>query len=202
MSNILIHPGSGIIEFITGVQTTALSNNFNSGILATRMSYDGLGGINISSYASLTGTNGTSGLDRLTIDGTKGRLFSVTDALSGSLMSVNDIAGLPILEVFDNNSIVIGQFNKNDFVLSGNSLGIGMLPQTGTYKLNISGDTNINGTLYISGNRVLTGSAGSVDLSSYATNANLALTGSNLSGAISTVTSNLFNTRTTSRRNR
>ena len=35
-------------------------------------------------------------------------LFAVTDAMSGSLFSVNDISGLPILEVFSDNRILLG----------------------------------------------------------------------------------------------
>jgi hypothetical protein len=44
------------------------------------------------------------------VDGNVGELFSVTDNLTGSLMSVNDISGLPILEVFDNNTILMGDY--------------------------------------------------------------------------------------------
>ena len=44
------------------------------------------------------------------VDGNVGELFSVTDSLTGSLMSVNDISGLPILEVFDNNTILMGDY--------------------------------------------------------------------------------------------
>ena len=191
MPNILITPSSGILEFSSGVAGgTSLSSNFGSGAGAVRLAYDGLGGINLTSYANFTGINGISGLDRFAVDGSQGRLFSVTDVLSGSLMSVNDIAGLPILEVFDTNTVVIGQFNRNDFILSGNSIGIGTVPQTGIYKLLVSGDTNIAGALYVSGNRVLTG----VDLSSYATITNLASTGSTLATNLVSTGSTLSST--------
>ena len=43
-----------------------------------------------------------------TVQGSSGELFSVTDSLTGSLFSVNDISGLPILEVYDNNEVLIG----------------------------------------------------------------------------------------------
>jgi len=45
-----------------------------------------------------------------TIQGSSGELFSVTDSLVGSLFSVNDISGLPILEVFDNDTILMGNY--------------------------------------------------------------------------------------------
>jgi hypothetical protein len=45
-----------------------------------------------------------------TVQGSQGELFSVTDSLSGSLFSVNDISGLPILEVFSDNTILMGDY--------------------------------------------------------------------------------------------
>jgi len=45
-----------------------------------------------------------------TVQGSQGELFSVTDSLTGSLFSVNDISGLPILEVFSDNTTLIGDY--------------------------------------------------------------------------------------------
>jgi hypothetical protein len=45
-----------------------------------------------------------------TVQGSQGELFSVTDSLSGSLFSVNDISGLPILEVFSDNTTLVGNY--------------------------------------------------------------------------------------------
>jgi len=140
MPNILINPNSGIIEFnVDRAGVSSFSANFTGGAFANRMSYDNYGGLNLTSYVS-----NITGLDRFTIDGSNGRLFSVTDNLSGSLFSVNDIAGLPIIEAFDDNTVVMGAFNRNDFVLSGNCLGLGKVPNTGSAKL------DINGNLYVS----------------------------------------------------
>jgi len=147
MPNILINPNSGLIEFTTGAAGGSSFNaNFTGGAFATRLSYDNFGGININSYVS-----GISGLDRFSIDGANGRLFSVTDNLSGSLFSVNDIAGLPIIEAFDDNTVIMGAYNRNDFVLTGNSLGLGGLPNTGTTKLYVSGNVAISGNLNVTG---------------------------------------------------
>ena len=45
-----------------------------------------------------------------TVQGSSGELFSITDSLVGSLFSVNDISGLPILEVFDNDTVHMGNY--------------------------------------------------------------------------------------------
>ena len=45
-----------------------------------------------------------------TVQGSQGELFSITDSLTGSLFSVNDISGLPILEVFSDNTTLIGDY--------------------------------------------------------------------------------------------
>ena len=143
MSNILIHPNSGLIEFTTGAAGGSTFNtNFTGGAFVNRMSYDNYGGLNLTSYVS-----NITGVDRFTVDGANGRLFSVTDNLSGSLFSVNDIAGLPIIEAFDDNTVIMGAFNRNDFVLTGNSLGLGGIPNTGTTKLFVSGNVNVSGNV-------------------------------------------------------
>jgi hypothetical protein len=79
------------------------------------------------SLRAFTGTSGTisgSGQNILTVvgsgnsttaplfsvQGSNGELFSVTDSLTGSLFSVNDISGLPIIEVFSDNTILMGNY--------------------------------------------------------------------------------------------
>ncbi len=57
-------------------------------------------------------TAGTTASTVFKVDGNAGELFSVTDSLQGSLMSVNDISGLPILEVFDDNTVLIGDYQS------------------------------------------------------------------------------------------
>lgn len=168
MPNILINPNSGIIEFTTGTAgESSFNTNFTGGANAVRFGYDNFGGLNITNYST-----GVSGIDRFSVDGANGRLFSVTDNLSGSLFSVNDIAGLPIIEAFDDNTVIMGAFNRNDFVLTGNALGLGGLPNTGTTKLYVSGNMLLSGTLttnqrpFVNGTGVLlSGEAAQVDLS-------------------------------------
>ena len=174
MPNILINPNSGILEFNTGI---AGSSAFDTNLSGLRMTYNNFGAINLLSY----NTNPSSGVDRFTIDGTNGRLFSVTDNLSGSLFSVNDIAGLPIIEAFDDNTVIMGAFNRNDFVLSGNSLGLGAVPNTGTTKLYVGGNLLVSGNIFISGNQVFTG------IGPFATTSNLFATGSTLDNKINSL---------------
>ena len=46
----------------------------------------------------------------MSIQGSQGELFSITDSLSGSLFSVSNISGLPILEVFSDNTTLVGDY--------------------------------------------------------------------------------------------
>lgn len=85
--------------------------------------------------------------------GTTGSLFSIADSVTGSLMSVNDASGLPILEVFDTDKVVMGQYNQNTLVVNGTQVGIG----TGspTNKLTIAG-VNSNGITLTGSNATIT----------------------------------------------
>lgn len=142
MPNIFVHPNSGIIEFSTdSAGGSSFIPNFTGGVFATRLNYDNYAGLNIRSYVF-----NPTGLERFSIDGQNGRLFSVTDSLSGSLFSVNDIAGLPVIEAFDDNTVIMGEFNRRDFIITGNSVGIGAIPNTGTQKLFVSGNLAVSGT--------------------------------------------------------
>jgi hypothetical protein len=55
-----------------------------------------------------SGNSTTSPL--FTVQGSSGELFSINDSLVGSLFSVNDISGLPILEVFSDNTTLMGSY--------------------------------------------------------------------------------------------
>jgi hypothetical protein len=74
--------------------TTRISGSFNTA----------------SSGSILTVIGSGSAQPIFTVQGSQGELFSITDSLSGSLFSVNDISGLPILEVFSDNTTLIGNY--------------------------------------------------------------------------------------------
>lgn len=142
MANIIIQPSSGILDFSTGVAgpNLALTSNL-SGTL--RFQYDNQGGINLSSHAT--------GKNRFSIEGSGGQIFSVTDELDSSLFRVNDINGLPFVEIFNDDTAIIGSYGQNTIVISGDSVGIGRAPSTGIFKLHVSGNANVEGELKTSG---------------------------------------------------
>jgi len=74
--------------------TTRLSGSFNTAASGSILTVIGSG----------------SAQPIFTVQGSQGELFSVTDSLSGSLFSVNDISGLPIMEVFSDNTILMGDY--------------------------------------------------------------------------------------------
>jgi hypothetical protein len=88
-----------------GIGTTAPTHKLHvSG--STRIT----GEANTSISSSLTVYGSGSAQPVFTVQGSQGELFSITDSLSGSLFSVNDISGLPILEVFSDNTTLIGNY--------------------------------------------------------------------------------------------
>jgi len=89
------------------------------------------GSANISAPAT-----GTSGSLLFSVNGISGQLFSIVDSLSGSLFSVNDISGLPILEVFDTNTVLLGSYASPSLNTTVKTTGV-----TGTtdiYSINAS----------------------------------------------------------------
>jgi len=58
------------------------------------------------------------------VNGPSGQLFSVVDGLSGSLFSVNTISGVPVIEVFSDNTIRLGQYSNPPLVITGSEIRI------------------------------------------------------------------------------
>jgi hypothetical protein len=101
---------------------------FNSGLTASTTTINGnltvTGNTNVRAFTGTTGYISGSGQNILTVigsgnsttsplftvQGSSGELFSVNDSLVGSLFSVNDISGLPILEVFSDNTTLMGSY--------------------------------------------------------------------------------------------
>jgi hypothetical protein len=128
MANVIIHPASGILEFNTSADGSATLNGLTG---AARIQYKNTGELNITALSQ-------GDLGRFSIDGSGGRLFFVTDSFSGSLFSVNDKAGIPVLEVFDNDRVVAGQYNSFALGVSGVNVGIGT--QSPATKLDVRGN--------------------------------------------------------------
>jgi hypothetical protein len=85
--------------------TLSVTGNTNvKAITGTSATLSGSG----SSILTVIGSGTTTPI--FTVQGSSGELFSVTDSLTGSLFSVNDISGLPIVEVFSDNTILMGNY--------------------------------------------------------------------------------------------
>ena len=103
--------------------------------------------VNTTSSVSSLNVGGTTNV--LTVQGTttegnmfdvygpSGQLFSVVDGLSGSLFSVNTISGVPVMEVFSDNSIRMGQYSNPPLVITGATASI-----SGSLNVN-SGNINV-----------------------------------------------------------
>jgi len=63
-------------------------------------------GIGVTEPSSKLHVYGTSSVFK--VEGLSGELMNVDDSINGSLFSVNDISGLPVMEVYDNGSVLIG----------------------------------------------------------------------------------------------
>ena len=131
MSNILIVPLSAKITFDSNEAGSSIVNPLSAGT-SMELLYNGEGGVTFTSRSSAS--------DRFDIEGQNGSLLSVTDILTGSIFTVNDVSGLPLIEVNsgDVDTIRLGQFNTNTFLLSGQNIILSSLPvspadlQTGT----------------------------------------------------------------------
>ncbi len=94
-----------VVSGNVGIGRTATSSLDIAG--TTRLS----GSFNTATSGSILTVIGSGSAQPIfTVQGSQGELFSVTDSLSGSLFSVNDISGLPIMEVFSDNTIVMGNY--------------------------------------------------------------------------------------------
>lgn len=140
MPNILIQPASGAIYFdnaAPGSSTPSFA----------------------SSFVYLSGSDGTLFVvessskvnsEVFRIMGNSGNLFSIIDSLTGQLFSVNKIGGLPVLEVFDSDTVRAGTYLSNTFVVSGTQVSLGGIPVTINsipQKLTVYGNSTFTGTL-------------------------------------------------------
>jgi hypothetical protein len=90
---------------ITLTQSAGSQQSVNISTM-TGLTISGLG----QNILTVVGSGSTSSSPIFRVQGSSGELFSVTDSLVGSLFSVNDISGLPILEVFSDNTTLMGSY--------------------------------------------------------------------------------------------
>jgi hypothetical protein len=163
---------------------------------------------NTASGSSLTVYGSGSALPVFTVQGSQGELFSITDSLSGSLFSVNDISGLPILEVFSDNTTLIGNYLDPMLITTAKitqtnsgSFTVYSLPtasyDTAFFEYSVRSGSNARaGTIMAiqSGSSVNFtettttdfGNTSAVSFGVFITGSNMALTGSSTSGAWTT----------------
>jgi hypothetical protein len=79
---------------------------FTGGVSANTLTASGTG----QNILTVIGSGNSTTSPIFSVVGSQGELFSVTDSLTGSLFSVNDISGLPIVEVFSDNTILMGSY--------------------------------------------------------------------------------------------
>ena len=99
---------SGVRTFTGGV---TVSNNFSVTGSAKLIGFTAsMGYISGTGSDVLTLRSTGTGSTIFRVQGNSGELFSIVDGLTGSLFSVNDISGLPILEVFSDETILMGDY--------------------------------------------------------------------------------------------
>jgi hypothetical protein len=160
---------------------------------------------NTASGSSLTVYGSGSAQPVFTVQGSQGELFSITDSLSGSLFSVNDISGLPILEVFSDNTTLLGNYQDPMLITTAKvvqtnsgSFTMYSLPtasyDTAFFEYSVRSGSNARaGTIMAiqSGSAVNFtettttdfGSTSAISFTVVVTGSNMALTGSSTSGA-------------------
>jgi hypothetical protein len=163
----------------------------------------GAGNTSISSSLVVYGSGSAQPV--FTVQGSQGELFSVTDSLSGSLFSVNDISGLPIMEVFSDNTTLMGSYQDPMLITTtkvtqtnSGSFTVYSLPtasyDTAFFEYSIRSGSNARaGTIMamqlgstVNFTETTTtdfGSTSAVSFTVIVTGSNMALTGSSTSGA-------------------
>jgi hypothetical protein len=97
-----------LFNTVTGLTVNGdLSVTGNTSVVALTGASAFLSGT-VQNVLTVIGSGTTSPI--FTVQGSSGELFSVNDSLIGSLFSVNNISGLPILEVFDDDTILMGSY--------------------------------------------------------------------------------------------
>lgn len=95
---------TGTLIVPTIINTNITSTNITGGTITGGKTYLSATG------DTLTVVGTTSGSTIFRVQGTSGELFSINDNIQDSLYSINNISGLPVLEVFSNDTILMGNY--------------------------------------------------------------------------------------------
>ena len=107
--DVLLNTTSGNVGIGTTTPTAKLQVSGTT-LLQTFTGTTGLISAATQNVLTIVGSGNTTSSPIFTVQGSSGELFSVSDSLTGSLFSVNDISGLPILEVFSDNTTLMGSY--------------------------------------------------------------------------------------------
>lgn len=115
-----------------------------------------------------------SGSTVVDVKGSKGQIFSIDDTLSDSLFSVNDFSGIPILEVFNDDTVKIGTYNNQGLIVNEDKVEIGN-------KLTVKGEISSSGSLYLENgeNKYITTNAFAPDFGGFGARLETGISGSN-----------------------
>jgi hypothetical protein len=95
--------------------------------------------ITLRAYPTSSGT--------LSFEGSAGQLFSITNSLTGTIFSVNDVSGIPSIEVLDDGTVKIAEYNGA--VTIGGTSGTGAITlgrSTVSQTVNISNGATASGS--------------------------------------------------------
>jgi hypothetical protein len=204
ISGVAVLPAS----YATSVNLASTGSTLTNNITSLSGLFTGYTGNLDSTFASDTQLANTGSTLDLKINSLSGslnssgiNLINSINSLSGSLNSsgtnlnniINSLSGVAVL-TYGNQNITGNKTFINNLEVQGtgifNALDLSNISEfnfSGTNINLISGNVNISGQIYISGNPVLTG----VNLSSYATTANLTSTGSTLATNLASTGSTL-----------
>jgi hypothetical protein len=141
--------GNIILNNITG--STLIGTTANTGTY--KLDVRGLTRFSAATGTSLTviSSGNSTSAPVFSVQGSQGELFSVTDSLTGSLFSVSDISGLPIMEVFSDSTIVLGDYQAPSLYTTKRVSSITATTGTTIYSFPTSAYTSSFVDYYVSG---------------------------------------------------
>jgi hypothetical protein len=144
-----VERGKVILNSISG--NTLIGTTADTGTY--KLDVRGLTRFSASTGTSLTviSSGNSTSVPVFSVQGSQGELFSVTDSLTGSLFSVSDISGLPIMEVFSDSTIVLGDYQAPSLYTTKRVSSITATTGTTIYSFPTSAYTSSFVDYYVSG---------------------------------------------------